>query len=121
MEKNQRKATKMILAFRNHSYERRLQQFECISLEQRRLRRQLINSHVQPIKISTAWDLGSSPRMDQTSFLLPHSILWLGLRVSLPCPEREAWRNLVCPGVEQTCTHVVACLSSLTVNTELPF
>ncbi|KAF2363757.1 hypothetical protein FHG87_005477 [Trinorchestia longiramus] len=43
-KKIQRKATKMIPEFRNLSYERRLQRLELISLEQRRLRGQLIET-----------------------------------------------------------------------------
>ncbi|KAF2347434.1 Reverse transcriptase RNA-dependent DNA polymerase [Trinorchestia longiramus] len=43
-EKIQRKATKMIPELRNLSYERRLQRLELISLEQRRLRGQLIQT-----------------------------------------------------------------------------
>jgi hypothetical protein len=45
MEKIQRKATKMIPGLRNLSYEQRLQQLELISLEQRRLRGQLIETY----------------------------------------------------------------------------
>ncbi|KAF2344284.1 hypothetical protein FHG87_024960 [Trinorchestia longiramus] len=45
MEKIQRKATKMIPELRNLSYKRRLQQLELISLEQRRLRGQLIDTY----------------------------------------------------------------------------
>ncbi|KAF2344476.1 hypothetical protein FHG87_024768 [Trinorchestia longiramus] len=44
MEKIQRKATKMIPELRNLSYERRLQRLELITLEQRRLRGQLIET-----------------------------------------------------------------------------
>ncbi|KAF2344307.1 hypothetical protein FHG87_024937 [Trinorchestia longiramus] len=44
MEKIQQKATKMISELRNLSYERRLQHLELISLEQRRLRGQLIET-----------------------------------------------------------------------------
>ncbi|KAF2344822.1 hypothetical protein FHG87_024423 [Trinorchestia longiramus] len=44
MEKIQRKATKMIPELRNLSYKRRLQRLELISLEQRRLRGQLIET-----------------------------------------------------------------------------
>ncbi|KAF2367195.1 hypothetical protein FHG87_002050 [Trinorchestia longiramus] len=44
MEKIQRKATKMIPELRNLSYERRLQRLELVSLEQRRLRGQLIET-----------------------------------------------------------------------------
>ncbi|KAF2344804.1 hypothetical protein FHG87_024442 [Trinorchestia longiramus] len=44
MEKNQRKATKMIPELRNLSYERRIQRLELISLEQRRLRGQVIET-----------------------------------------------------------------------------
>ncbi|KAF2350662.1 hypothetical protein FHG87_018580 [Trinorchestia longiramus] len=44
IEKIQRKATKMIPELRHLSYERRLQRLELISLEQRRLRGQLIES-----------------------------------------------------------------------------
>ncbi|KAF2347862.1 hypothetical protein FHG87_021382 [Trinorchestia longiramus] len=44
MEKIKRKATKMIPELRNLSYERRLQRLELISLEQRRLRGQLIET-----------------------------------------------------------------------------
>ncbi|KAF2345895.1 hypothetical protein FHG87_023350 [Trinorchestia longiramus] len=44
MEKIQRKATKMIPELRNLSYERRLQRLELISLEQRRLRGQFIET-----------------------------------------------------------------------------
>ncbi|KAF2348793.1 hypothetical protein FHG87_020451 [Trinorchestia longiramus] len=44
MEKIQRKATKMIPELRNLSYERRLQRLELISLEQRTLRGQLIET-----------------------------------------------------------------------------
>ncbi|KAF2351761.1 hypothetical protein FHG87_017482 [Trinorchestia longiramus] len=44
MEKILRKATKMIPELSYLSYERRLQRLELISLEQRRLRRQLIES-----------------------------------------------------------------------------
>ncbi|KAF2343866.1 hypothetical protein FHG87_025378, partial [Trinorchestia longiramus] len=44
MEKIQRKATKMIPELRNLSYERRLQHLELISLEQKRLRGQLIET-----------------------------------------------------------------------------
>ncbi|KAF2365282.1 hypothetical protein FHG87_003958 [Trinorchestia longiramus] len=44
MEKIQRKAMKMIPELRNLSYERRLQRLELISLEQRRLRGQLIET-----------------------------------------------------------------------------
>ena len=42
MEKVQRKATKMIPEFRNHSYQQRLKDLKLISLVQRRLRGQLI-------------------------------------------------------------------------------
>ncbi|KAF2353608.1 hypothetical protein FHG87_015638 [Trinorchestia longiramus] len=44
MEKIQRKATKMIPEVRNLSYERRLQRLEFISLEQRKLRGELIET-----------------------------------------------------------------------------
>ncbi|KAF2348345.1 Proteasome subunit alpha/beta [Trinorchestia longiramus] len=44
MEKIQLKATKMVPELRNLSYERRLQRLELISLEQRRLRGQLIET-----------------------------------------------------------------------------
>ncbi|KAF2350635.1 hypothetical protein FHG87_018608 [Trinorchestia longiramus] len=44
MEKIQRKATKMIPELRNLSYERRLLHLKLISLEQRRLRGQLIET-----------------------------------------------------------------------------
>ncbi|KAF2346148.1 hypothetical protein FHG87_023096 [Trinorchestia longiramus] len=44
MEKIQRKATKMIPELHNLSYERRLQRLDLISLEQRRLRGQLIET-----------------------------------------------------------------------------
>ncbi|KAF2362355.1 hypothetical protein FHG87_006877 [Trinorchestia longiramus] len=44
MEKIQRKATKLIPELRNLSHERRLQRLELISLEQRRLRGQLIET-----------------------------------------------------------------------------
>ncbi|KAF2368251.1 Reverse transcriptase domain [Trinorchestia longiramus] len=50
MEKIQRKATKMIPELHNLSYERRLQRFQLISLEQRRLRGQIL----RPLSISTA-------------------------------------------------------------------
>ncbi|KAF2343559.1 hypothetical protein FHG87_025685 [Trinorchestia longiramus] len=43
-KKIQRKATKMIPELRNLSYERRLKRLELITLEQRRLRRQLIET-----------------------------------------------------------------------------
>ena len=42
MERVQRKATKMIPEFRNHSYQQRLEDLELISLVQRRLRGQLL-------------------------------------------------------------------------------
>ena len=42
MEKIQRRATKMILEIRNHSYHQRIQDLDLISLVQRRLRGQLI-------------------------------------------------------------------------------
>ncbi|KAF2351633.1 hypothetical protein FHG87_017614 [Trinorchestia longiramus] len=45
MGKIQRKATKLIPELRNLSYKRRLQQLELISLEQRRLRGQLIETY----------------------------------------------------------------------------
>ncbi|KAF2353815.1 hypothetical protein FHG87_015430 [Trinorchestia longiramus] len=48
MEKIQRKATKMIPELRNLSYERRLQRLELISIEQRRLRGQLIETLQYP-------------------------------------------------------------------------
>ncbi|KAF2344959.1 hypothetical protein FHG87_024285 [Trinorchestia longiramus] len=44
MEKIQHKRTKMISKLRNFSYEKRLQRPELFSLEQRRLRRQLIET-----------------------------------------------------------------------------
>ncbi|KAF2358872.1 hypothetical protein FHG87_010375 [Trinorchestia longiramus] len=44
-EKIERKVTKVIPAFHNLSYERRLQQLELITLEQRRLRGQLIATY----------------------------------------------------------------------------
>ncbi|KAF2344593.1 hypothetical protein FHG87_024652 [Trinorchestia longiramus] len=44
MEKIQRRATKMIPELHNHSFERCLQHLELISLEQRRLRGQLIKT-----------------------------------------------------------------------------
>ncbi|KAF2362191.1 hypothetical protein FHG87_007053 [Trinorchestia longiramus] len=44
MKKTQRKTTKMIPYLLNLNYERRLQQLEHISLEQRKLRRQLIET-----------------------------------------------------------------------------
>ncbi|KAF2347077.1 hypothetical protein FHG87_022167 [Trinorchestia longiramus] len=44
MEKSQCKVTKIILSLRNLSYERRLQQLELISLEQRKLRGQLMET-----------------------------------------------------------------------------
>ena len=42
IEKKQRRATKMILEIRNHSYHQRIQDLDLISLVQRRLRGQLI-------------------------------------------------------------------------------
>ncbi|KAF2349406.1 hypothetical protein FHG87_019838 [Trinorchestia longiramus] len=65
MEKNQRQTAKMIPELRNFSYERSLQQLELISLEQKRLRGQLIEAVLSassqalnffPVKIAETWN-----------------------------------------------------------------
>ena len=79
MEKIQRRATKMIPEIRNHSYHRRIQDHDLISLVQRRLRGQLIEVFKQLNRFTTAsarglfdYDLNDRTRNNGAKLILKH-------------------------------------------------